>query len=98
MSRKKARIGLRKESDQLAWLERKFGEAGARLLGCNISTRGLQYSRKNPAVDQNYQTHQAVLYEGYLLVKHPDRLEAALADGIGPAKGFGFGLLSLAPA
>ena len=37
-------------------------------------------------------------YEGKLRVTGPDSIRSAILQGIGPAKGFGFGLLSLAPA
>lgn len=37
------------------------------------------------------------LFEGVLMCVDPDKLRAAIIDGIGPAKAFGFGLLSIAP-
>lgn len=43
-------------------------------------------------------TFGAVLFEGRLRVTDADRFRAALAAGIGPAKAYGFGLLSIAPA
>jgi CRISPR system Cascade subunit CasE len=46
-------------------------------------------------------THQrlgAVRFEGMLQVIDSEKFRAALASGIGPAKAFGFGLLSVAPA
>jgi CRISPR system Cascade subunit CasE len=43
-------------------------------------------------------TCAAVRFEGVLLVTDPARFAATLADGVGAAKGFGFGLLSVAPA
>lgn len=42
-------------------------------------------------------THAAVLFEGFLRVRNACDLVDALLNGIGPAKAFGFGLLSLAP-
>jgi len=42
-------------------------------------------------------TFAAVRYEGVLKVVDPKRLVEAVRAGIGSAKGFGFGLLSLAP-
>jgi len=39
-----------------------------------------------------------VRYEGLLQVTDPHLLVEAVRAGIGSAKGFGFGLLSLAPA
>ncbi len=41
--------------------------------------------------------HFGVEFDGILRVTDPARLVAAIESGIGPAKGFGFGLLSVAP-
>lgn len=43
-------------------------------------------------------TCHAVRFEGVLIVQDGERFRTTLADGIGAAKGFGFGLLSVAPA
>ncbi len=40
-------------------------------------------------------THLAVTFDGELAVTDADRFRAALRDGIGPAKAYGFGLLSV---
>lgn len=93
---KKARLGLLREADQIAWLERKLTASGGEVLACRVAPHGLQHSRKHPA-DDNGQTHLAVQFEGLLLVRDPALLQACLESGVGPAKGFGFGLLSLAP-
>jgi CRISPR system Cascade subunit CasE len=47
---------------------------------------------------QGGQTHVPVLFEGVLRVNDPAKLIEAVRNGIGSAKGYGFGLLSLAPA
>jgi CRISPR system Cascade subunit CasE len=41
-------------------------------------------------------TFGAVVFDGMLEVSDPGRLRSALRHGIGSAKAFGFGLLSLA--
>lgn len=43
-------------------------------------------------------TIDVVTYLGHLVVTDPDRLRSVLLDGIGRAKGYGCGLLTLAPA
>ena len=43
-------------------------------------------------------THFAVKFEGELVVTDPTRFAETLKNGIGSAKGFGFGLLSVARA
>ncbi len=92
------RLSLFREGEQRAWLARKLADAGGEALGCVTASRGLQRSRKNPQKDENQQTHLAVLFEGVLGVTNPDKLLEAVMNGIGSAKGYGFGLLSLAPA
>jgi CRISPR system Cascade subunit CasE len=94
----KARVGLFREEDQRAWLARKLEAAGACPVEYRPVSRSSQYSKKNPAKDSQVQTHWAVLFEGVLKVMDPEKLSAAIESGIGSAKGFGFGLLSLAPA
>jgi CRISPR system Cascade subunit CasE len=95
---KKARLGLLNEEAQKNWLQRKTEAAGSKVLASRTLPRGIQHSRKNPAKDENHQTHLAVLFEGILHVKDASLLQAALENGIGSAKGYGFGLLSLAPS
>ena len=94
---KKARLGLLKEEAQQDWLQRKLEAAGSKVLASHILPRGFQHSRKNPAKDETHQIHFAVLFEGILQVDDVSLLQSALETGLGPAKGFGFGLLSLAP-
>jgi CRISPR system Cascade subunit CasE len=93
---KKARLGILKEDAQQEWLQRKIEAAGSKLLASRILPRGFQHSRKNPAKGETYQTHFAVLFEGILQVDDVSLLQSALETGLGSAKGFGFGLLSLA--
>lgn len=42
-------------------------------------------------------TFHAVRFEGYLQVTDGDRFREILKNGLGSAKAYGFGLLSLAP-
>lgn len=96
VTRNGKRLGLLKEEDQQAWLLRQFGKTGAELLGCQLKDLGLQRAGKNPAKDSQFQTHLAVQFDGVLKVIDTERLVQAVKMGIGPAKGYGFGLLSLA--
>ncbi len=58
--------------------------------------------RKKDSERQNYEKsripHFGVRFDGVLTVTDPEVLKKAVRQGIGPAKAFGFGLLSLAPA
>lgn len=96
VTREKKRLGLLKEEDQRAWLERQLDRSGACLLGCQVAAKGLQRSRKNPRKAEGHQTHLAVLYEGVLRVENVEGLAEAVKAGIGHAKAYGFGLMSLA--
>jgi CRISPR system Cascade subunit CasE len=98
------RLGLAKEEDQRAWLARKGTQHGFRVLSLLVVPEGLQKGQQ-PIVstagakrERNALSHLAVRFEGLLQVADPTLLAEALRTGIGSAKGFGFGLLSLAPA
>ena len=95
--REKMRVGLLREEDQRAWLARKLDNAGAELVSCRVAARGYLKSRKGEEGQFGVQTHLGVLFEGVLRVQDPDRVREAVTSGMGPAKGYGFGLLSLGP-
>ena len=90
------RVGLLKEDEQRGWLERKADGAGFVPQAVEVRPRSTIVSHKNPAKDRSRQSHLAVQFDGRLRVTDPDRLREALKSGIGTAKGYGFGLLSLA--
>lgn len=96
------RLGIAKEEEQLAWLNRKAAACGFQVLQAQVRPDGLQVGRKTVEVKgqpkQSYtMTHLAVQFDGLLQVIDPDLLAATVRAGIGAAKSFGFGLLSLAP-
>jgi CRISPR system Cascade subunit CasE len=93
------RLGLREPAEQQAWLERKLREAGAELLECRFMPHEVTPSHKHKTSENTpRQIHLGVLFEGALRVADPAALAAAVENGLGSAKGYGFGLLSLAPA
>jgi len=89
------RLGLLREEDQLAWLQRKAQEGGFALLNCQTVPEGVVHSEEGRR--DGKLTHYAVRFEGVLRVVDPDAFVETIASGIGPGKGFGFGLLSIAP-
>ena len=93
------RVGLLKEEEQLNWLKRKIEAAGGALLSARISgeaeLRGKLFTEKDVARRMRFVSAQ---FDGILQVVDADKMHAAIANGIGSAKGFGFGMLSLAPA
>jgi len=92
------RHGLFKEADQLGWLQRKGQAGGFRPVAVTLARKAeLRSQATGTENHQAPQKHLAVDFEGILEVTDPDRLVETIAAGIGPAKGYGFGLLSLGP-
>jgi len=89
------RLGLIDETSQQDWVHRKLDAAGAKLEECRIIDRGMQKSERTSQENGWKASHKAIQFDGVLLVHDPGKLEVALENGIGSAKGFGFGLLSL---
>jgi len=100
ISKTKKRVGIKDEAGQRAWLERKAQNSGFSVENdtLRLIPRGDQVSRRSRMKDKNTHVHHAVDFTGYLTVADSDRFEHALLSGIGSAKAYGFGLLSLAPA
>lgn len=95
VSRDGKRYGLAGESEQLAWLQRQGERHGFALQTALVSASDLFDSRRKGGAAVIV---QRACFEGVLQVTSGDALRAALFDGIGPAKAFGCGLLSLARA
>jgi CRISPR system Cascade subunit CasE len=86
------------EREQRAWLDRKGAEGGFRVVRAEVSPEGAACGHKSVPGATLTLTHHAVRFDGVLTVTDPGQLRRTVADGLGPAKGFGFGLLSLARA
>lgn len=93
------RMGLLREQDQIAWLERKAVKGGFKIVNCRAMPEGIVKSDNNENTSGKSKkiSHYAVLFEGILKVTEPELFLQSISNGIGPAKGFGFGLLSVAP-
>lgn len=97
------RIPLRNNDELLAWLERK-GEVGGYTLE---KLEGKQHPECRNLPEQNVaawkgrlekrMTFASVLFEGRLRITDAEAFRTSLIRGVGPAKAFGFGLLSIAP-
>ncbi len=92
--KKGQRIGLFEEADQLAWLQRKADDHGFGVGHVHIVDEGFHGGKTR---DDRKLKFFAVRFEGHLRVTDPDAFLEAVKQGIGPAKAFGCGLLSLAP-
>mgnify|MGYP002681854291 FL=1 len=96
VTRNRKRLGLFKEEAQLEWLKRQMERSGTIVMQAQARQLGLMRSAKNPAKDENRQTHYAVEFNGVLQVLNVKLLSERMIEGIGPAKAYGFGLLTLA--
>jgi CRISPR system Cascade subunit CasE len=99
------RIELRREEDQIAWLERKGSAGGFRLL--NVQIAGDQQIPNVRVSDSPKQRGRrgarrlsfgVAVFDGLLAVTDSAVFVQTLDNGIGSAKAFGFGLLSIAQA
>jgi CRISPR system Cascade subunit CasE len=93
------RHALWQEADQIAWLIRKGAASGFTVSESSVTVApvGRLDSRRSERSNGRVATvsHHAVRFEGMLQVVDPALLVVALENGVGSAKGFGFGLLSV---
>lgn len=90
---KKCRVPLIKEEEQKAWIERKF--QGVALLDSLVIDPVLPLRFRKSREDRAGKIQQ-VSFQGVLNVENSEVLTELVQSGIGPAKAFGCGLLSLA--
>ncbi|WP_338874731.1 type I-E CRISPR-associated protein Cas6/Cse3/CasE [Spirosoma sp. SC4-14] len=77
-----------------AWLRRKGEQHGFQVLYATTDDFWLGADRRSRS--KNSIPLYGVRFDGLLQVTQPELMSQALASGIGPAKAFGFGLLSVA--
>mgnify|MGYP001096292769 CR=1 FL=1 len=88
------RVPWRTDTDRMKWFERRATLGGFE--GEDVRLRTLR-----PTVGLGKERRlvfAGTIFEGVLVVRDADLFRAALANGIGPGKAFGFGLLSIARA
>jgi len=90
---KTVRVPLLHEEQQQAWLERKL-QAFAQLETLIMQPEPVLYFRK--AKEGRSGKIQTVMFDGVLTVTDVEAFNDQVIKGIGPAKAFGCGLLSLA--
>jgi CRISPR system Cascade subunit CasE len=106
------RVELRKQEDLLAWLLRKADKSGFHVNSVRIDrdvpnlllipegkATGWRADEKigETPVRKKKLTFNSVLFEGELTVEDAELFRSALQNGIGSAKAYGFGLLSIGP-
>jgi CRISPR system Cascade subunit CasE len=84
------RVGLFKEDEQIAWLNRKAADGGFEVLSLKMAKEGCFRTRDG-------KTFESALFDGVLRVEDSERFLKIMEAGIGTGKAYGFGLLSLAP-
>lgn len=67
------------------------------ILQVRVRSEGNVVSRKQSLGGAHLMTHRAVVFDGHLQVTDSDAFRQTVQGGIGSAKAYGFGLLSLAP-
>jgi len=98
------RVEIFGEENQLAWLARKAGEHGFRLLTASVNPNVVN-ARANPEGkvigwrdrSEAPMKFGSALFEGELEITDAEAFKQTLAEGIGSGKAYGFGLLSIAP-
>lgn len=92
VTRNEKRYGLAGEDEQLAWLSRQGNRHGFEVRAALVTSSDMARMRK---AESRVQVQRAC-FEGVLRVTDSASLLQAIESGIGPAKAFGCGLLSLA--
>lgn len=92
------RIALTDEEEYHEWIQRKGDLHGFELLFVHDTPYWINEDKlSQDGYAKQEIPHFAVRYDGLLRVTDGELLEESVAAGIGPAKAFGFGLMSLAP-
>jgi CRISPR system Cascade subunit CasE len=87
-------IGLFRQADQLAWLERQADRCGFKLHGVDVIPSPNVFGIKGKGSPPIRIT--TALYQGILEVTDPNQFLNVLRQGIGRGKSYGCGLLSVA--
>lgn len=96
VTRNGKRYGLIRDDDLLGWFRKKEEKLGIRLTSATVIDEGYISGRKRTEKGNHRLDLKTARFEGMLSVVQPESFGEALSTGIGPAKAFGCGLLSLA--
>lgn len=90
------RHGLIRDESLLEWLGKKETTVGARFCSMSVIDEGYVTGTKGNQEKQHRMSLKVARFEGTLEVVDPVVFAETFSSGIGPAKAFGCGLLSLA--
>lgn len=90
------RYGLIRDESLTEWLSKKEDKLGTRFCSVIAIDEGYVIGNKNHGEKRHRLSLKTARFEGVLEVVDSDAFSAAFTNGIGPAKAFGCGLLSLA--
>jgi CRISPR system Cascade subunit CasE len=91
----KVRVPLIRDEEIVAWLKRQLA-GSAEVDSVELVQKNLLHFYKNKSGDKHVGKIQTVTFLGILTVGEPELLLTKITTGIGPAKSFGCGLLTLA--
>lgn len=91
----KVRVPLIHDEEIVAWLKKQL-EGSAEIHSVELVQKNLLHFYKNKSGDKHVGKIQTVTFLGILTAEDPELLSKKISTGIGPAKSFGCGLLTLA--
>lgn len=92
------REGILNTEDQITWLKKKGAQGGFTILDVSAVNEGISRDKMKRSENIGHTTSMlSVRFDGILRITDKETFIETLHSGIGSAKGFGFGLLSVAP-
>ncbi|MBN2763277.1 MAG: type I-E CRISPR-associated protein Cas6/Cse3/CasE, partial [Bacteroidales bacterium] len=88
----KKRISIIKYDDRVKWLIHKAENHGFKVIDVNVSGEG---AKSSPSKQSHQLTFNSVVYNGILEIVEIVQFKQTLFNGIGSAKAFGFGLITI---
>ena len=93
------RMGIADSGEQVEWFSKRLSDKGMRLM--RVDHRRESWLEVRQKTKQDVQKSRRLVFasaffEGVLEVTNAESAEKAVLEGIGPGKGFGFGMISLA--
>jgi len=95
------RVPLHDQDARVAWLQRKATAAGFELVegwsgqpDLRVTDHAPVHGHRSDGGERRRITFEGVTFEGLLRVNDPTAFRSLVASGVGPARAYGFGLLS----